>query len=62
MISSLLSMHPEVLSLSEAFLFTAPDGMQTERMTGNQFADLCLSANVLVKKGRLQVPSGTGLV
>ena len=50
MISTLLSMHPEVLSLSEAFIYTAPDGLQTERMTGNQFAGLCLSKNVLVSK------------
>jgi hypothetical protein len=50
MISSLLSMHPEVLSLSEAFVYTAPDGLQTERMTGGEFAHLCHSKNLLVNK------------
>jgi hypothetical protein len=39
MISSLLSMHPEVLSLSEAFLGTAPDALQSSWMSGDEFAD-----------------------
>lgn len=50
MISSLLSMHPEVLSLSEAFLGTAPDALQSSWMSGDEFADLCLVTNPLVVK------------